>query len=147
MCDEGSGVKCLGLSLSLWVFTGRAHSLLLCPNSACVCVCGERVYLRAVCICKLRTLLCFIRLVCYDQTVNVGRHTLMYTHIILPDKKATFSLRMGSTSIALISSFLLKPAQREREEEKNNEFLNGRIKKNIFSHSISRDFLFFFFFT
>lgn len=33
----------------------------------------------------------------------------LQTLITLPDKKATFSFRMGSTSIALICSFLLKP--------------------------------------
>ena len=65
---------------------------------------------------------CFISLVHHDQTPEVGRpvrldmhvhahaHARTHTHLILPDKKATFSLRMGSTSIALISSFLLKPA-------------------------------------
>lgn len=147
MSDEGSGVKCLGLGLSLWVFTGRAHSLFFHPD---VCACVEKECIPASCV-YMQTkdsTSCFIRLVYCDQTVKVGRHTLMYAHIILPDKKATFSLRMGSTSIALISSFLLKPAQRQREEEKDNVF-NGRIKKTysrFFSHSISCDFFIFFFF-
>lgn len=33
--------------------------------------------------------------------------------IPLPDRKATFSFSMGSTSIALVSSFLLKPERRK----------------------------------
>lgn len=60
---------------------------------------------------------CFVSLVYHDQTENLGTqiHTHPYMNIISPDKKATFSLRMGSTSIALISSFLLNPGVKERE--------------------------------